>query len=248
MNLLLQGIAWLLDGRNWADTESPGLGSQLLGQLGIASASVLIAAVVAVPLGVLIGHTGRGRLVAILASNTARALPTLGLLSAVVVVLTLQPDWLTPVLPLAILGIPPLLAGVYSGFESVDRQTIDAARAMGMTEWQVITRVEAPLGLPLILGGLRATVLQIVATATLASFFGYTTVGLAVLAGPASNDYVQMIGGSLLVTALALVLDGGFALLQRLSEPRGVSRGPRSRTTTARGGGVTTTPAGTPVN
>lgn len=248
MNLILQGIAWLFDGANWVDTESPGLGSELVGQLGITAASVALAAIVAIPLGIFIGHTGRGRRIAILSSNTARALPTLGLFSAVVVYLTLQPDWLSPVLPLAVLGVPPLLAGVYAGIESVDKQTLDAARSMGMTEWQVIVRVELPLGLPLVLGGLRATVLQVVATATLASFYGFTTLGLAILAGPASNDYVQMIGGSLLVTVVALLLDGAFALLQRLSEPRGVSRGSRSRTTTARGTGITTTPAGTPVN
>ncbi|WP_375405994.1 ABC transporter permease [uncultured Amnibacterium sp.] len=247
MNLLIQGIAWLFDGANWPDTAIPGLGSQLAGQLGITGASVVLAAVVAIPLGVRIGHTGRGRLAAILASNAARALPTLGLFSAVVLLLTLEPDWLSPVIPLALLGIPPLLAGVYAGIESVDRQTVDAARAMGMTEWQIITRVELPLGAPLVIGGLRATVLQVVATATLASFYGFTTIGNTVLLGPSSNLYVPMIGGSLLVTALALALDGVFALLQRLSAPRGVSRGSRSRTTTARGRPVTTTPTGTPV-
>jgi osmoprotectant transport system permease protein len=247
MNLLIQGIAWLFDGANWPDTETPGLGSQLLGQLGITAASVILAAIVALPLGVLIGHTGRGRLAAILASNAARALPTLGLFSAVVLLLTLEPDWLSPVIPLALLGIPPLLAGVYAGIESVDRQTVDAARAMGFTEWQIITRVELPLGAPLVLGGLRATVLQVVATATLASFYGFTTIGNTVLLGPSSNLYVPMIAGSVLVTALALLLDGIFALLQRLSAPRGVSRGTRSRTTTARGRRVPTTPTGTPV-
>jgi osmoprotectant transport system permease protein len=136
---------------------------------------------------------------------------------------------------------------VYAGIESVDRQTVDAARAMGMTEWQIITKVEVPLGAPLIVGGLRAAVLQVVATTTLASFYGYTTIGNSVLQGPSSNLYIPMIGGSLLVTALALSLDGVFALLQRLSAPRGVSRGTRSRTTTARGRRATTTPTGTPV-
>ncbi|MCU1472065.1 ABC transporter permease [Amnibacterium sp.] len=247
MILLLQGVAWLLDPANWADSATPGLLSQLLGQLGITLASIVVAVVVAVPLGVLIGHTGRGRLVAIVASNAARALPTLGLFSVVVIALTLDPQWLAPVIPLALLGIPPLLAGTYAGIEAVDGQVVDAARAMGMTEWQVLLRVEIPLGAPLIVGGLRAAVLQTVATATLASFYGFTTIGNSILLGPDSNQYIPMIGGSLLVTVLALAIDGLFALLQRSSAPRGVSRGAR-RTTNAARGRFITSPAGTPIS
>ena len=249
MILLLQGIAWLFDGRNWPDTDTAGLGSQVLGQLGITLASVVVAIVIAVPLGLFIGHTGRGRLVAIVSSNAARALPTLGLFSVVVLLLTLEPDWLAPVIPLALLGIPPLLAGTYAGLESVDRQTLDAARAVGMTEWQVLLRVEVPLGAQLIIGGLRAAVLQTLATATLASFYGFTTIGDSVLLGPSSNQYIPMIGGSLLVTALALAIDALFALLQRSVDPRGVPRGSvTSTTTTARGRAVHTSPAGAPIS
>lgn len=249
MSLLLQGLAWLFDGRNWADSDGvAGLAAQLVGQLGITLASVVLAIVIALPLGLLIGHTGRGRAVAIVSSNAARALPTLGLFSVVVLLLTLEPAWLAPVIPLALLGIPPLLAGTYAGLESVDRQTVDAARAVGMTEWQILWRVEVPLGAPLIVGGLRSAVLQTVATATLASFYGFTTIGDSVLAGPSSNQYVPMIGGSLLVTALALAIDGLFAILQRSVEPRGVSRGSKhGTTTTARGRSVQTTTAGAPI-
>jgi osmoprotectant transport system permease protein len=247
MILLLQGISWLLDPANWPDAATPGLFSQLLGQLGITLASVVVAAIVALPLGVLIGHTGKGRLAAIVASNAARALPTLGLFSVVVIALTLNPDWLAPVIPLALLGIPPLLAGAYAGIESVDPQVVDAARAMGMTGWQVLLRVELPLGAPLLVGGLRAAVLQTVATATLASFYGFTTIGNSILLGPESNQYIPMIGGSLLVTVLALVIDALFALLQRSSAPRGVSRGVRRTTNTARGR-VLTDPTGTPIS
>jgi osmoprotectant transport system permease protein len=246
--LLLQGLAWMLDPRNWPDSDSPGLGSQLLGQLGITFASIVVAVVIAFPLGVLIGHTGRGRLFAIVASNAARALPTLGLYSVVVLALTLNPDWLAPVIPLALLGIPPLLAGTYAGIESVDRLTVDAARAMGMSEWQVLTRVELPLGAPLIVGGLRSAVLQTVATATLASVYGFNTLGESILLGPSANQYIPMIGGSLLVTALALVLDGLFVVLQRSVAPRGVSRGSRVRADTARGPRLTTSPTGAPIS
>jgi osmoprotectant transport system permease protein len=248
MTLLLQGLAWIFDPGNWPDVDSPGLGSQLLGQLGITFVSMVVAIVIAFPLGVLIGHTGKGRMSAIVASNAARALPTLGLYSVVVLALTLNPDWLAPVIPLALLGIPPLLAGTYAGIESVDRQTVDAARAMGMTEWQVLTKVELPLGAPLIVGGLRSAVLQTVATATLASVYGFTTLGESIFLGPSSNQYIPMIGGSLLVTALALVLDGLFVLLQRSVAPRGVSRGPREGTTTARGRRLVTSPTGAPIS
>jgi osmoprotectant transport system permease protein len=144
-----------------------------------------------------------------------RALPTLGLLTAIALYLGI--GLTAPLVALVILAVPPLLAGAYAGLESVDRQTIDAARAMGMTEWQILTRVEVPLALPIIVGGIRSSVLQVVATATVAAYVGLGGLGRYLIDGQAVSDYAQMAAGSVLVIALALALDATFAALQGLA-------------------------------
>jgi osmoprotectant transport system permease protein len=212
--------------------------------------SLVVAIVVGVPLGLFIGHTGKGRTVAIVASSAARALPSLGLLALLISVLPLV-NWLPSgylpnIIVFAVLGIPPLLAGAYSGLESVDRQTIDAARAIGMTEWQVLTKVEIPLGAGLLVGGLRSSVLQIIATVTIASLYGQVSLGTYIASGLAQHDYVQMTAGAILVAALALVADGILAIIQRFVVPRGVSRGTSKKRNAARGRGFAATP-GTPI-
>jgi osmoprotectant transport system permease protein len=189
--------------------------------------SLLVALIIAVPIGLLIGHTGRGRSAAILTGNVARALPTLGLLS--ILILLLGIGLVPPVIVFVLLAIPPLLAGAYSGVESVDRQVIDAARAVGMTELQILFRVEIPLSAALLIGGLRAASLQVIATVIVASYFSLDSLGSYIISGLSSADYVQMIAGSLLVTALALVIDGLLALVQRFVIPRGVALGTRKK-------------------
>jgi osmoprotectant transport system permease protein len=236
--LFLQAFAWILDPAHWSSVNfGPGILDELGAHLWLTLVTVLVTAVIALPIGLYIGHTGRGRRFAILLANVTRAFPTLGLLS----LLLSLPFFVTSlaqgganVLVFVLLGVPPLLAGAYAGLESIDRRTIDAARAMGHTEWQILRRVELPLAAPLILGGLRSAVLQIIASVTLVSFFGTNSLGDFILGGLASNDYVQVVAGSILVTALALLVDGLLAVLERNSRPRGVSSG-RDRTTTARG-------------
>ena len=243
--LLLQGISWIFDPVNWSTVNAgPGIAGELGAHLFLTLLSLAVAAVVAVPIGLAIGHTGRGRGAAILIGNVVRAFPTLGLLSILLLVfgLGLPPT----VLVFVLLGIPPLLAGAYAGVESVDRQTIDAARAIGMTEGQVLTRVEVPLAAPLLLGGLRSATLQIIATVTLVSNFGSDSLGQFIISGAATRDYVQMVGGSILVTVLALLADAVLALAQRFTVPRGVSRG--AGRTTARGRRVLTAPTGAPIS
>ena len=243
--LLLQGISWIFDPGNWSTVNAgPGIAGELGAHLFLTLLSLAVAAVIAVPIGLAIGHTGRGRGAAILIGNVVRAFPTLGLLSILLLVfgLGLPPT----VLVFVLLGIPPLLAGAYAGVESVDRQTIDAARAIGMTEGQVLTRVEVPLAAPLLLGGLRSATLQIIATVTLVSNFGSDSLGQFIISGAATRDYVQMVGGSILVTVLALLADAVLALAQRFTVPRGVSRG--AGRTTARGRRVLTAPTGAPIS
>ena len=221
MNLFAQAFAWIFDPGHWS--AGPDISGHLLEHLGVSGLCVLIAVVIALPVGIAIGHTGRGRGAAILISNVARALPTLGLLSILILLLGIG------VLPIAIvlviLAIPPMLAGAYAGVETVDRQTIDAARALGMTEAQIILRVEVPLALPLLIGGLRATALQVIATLGIASAFAFGGLGIYLINGLAQADYVQLLAGAILITALALIVDGILAVVQRVAVPRGVSRG-----------------------
>jgi len=205
--------AWLSDPAHWVGID--GVPSRLVEHVGYSALTVALAALVAVPLGLWIGHTGRWRGIAVAASGALRALPTLGLLTWFV--LPVGIGLTGPTLALVILAIPPLLAGTYAGVESVDRPTIDAARAQGFTEWQVLSKVEIPLALPLLVGGFRSATLQVIATATVAAYVGLGGLGRYLIDGQAYRDYPQMVGGSVLVIALALIADGVFVGAQRLS-------------------------------
>lgn len=242
--LFLQALAWIVDGEHWSDVDfGAGIAEELGDHLWLTLLSVVVTIVVALPIGLYIGHTGRGRRFAVLIANVVRAIPTLGLLSLLVILLGLGA--LPPIVVFVLLGIPPLLAGAYAGLESVDRRTVDAARATGHTEWQILLRVELPLSAPLILGGLRSSTLQIIASVALVSYFGTNSLGDFIFSGLASHDYVEVVAGSILVTALALLADGLLAVVERSARPRGVSRG-RDRTT-ARGRSLRTAPTGAPL-
>ena len=221
MNLFVQGILWVLDPAHYGGTEGidTRVGQHLLISLGVLSVSSIIA----IPLGYLIGHTGRGRSLAIGASGAIRALPTLGLL--IIIALVVNVGLLAPFIALVVLAIPSILAGAYSGFEAVDRRGIDAARAVGMTELQIVGLVEVPLGLPLLIGGLRTASLQVIATATLADYVGGGGLGHFIFLGLKTNDYPQMLAGSIIVILLAILSEVLFSIVQRLVVPRGVTAG-----------------------
>lgn len=210
-NVFVQAMQWLADGAHWEGPDAVHV--RLLEHLGYSALTVVIAAAIAWPLGLWIGHTGRLRGLAIAVTGALRALPTLGLVT--LVVLWVGIGLTGPVLALVVLAVPPLLAGAYAGLESVDRRVIDSARGLGFTEWQVLTRVEIPLALPLIVGGLRSAVLQVVSTATVAAYVGLGGLGRYVIDGIAVRDYPQTLAGSLIVVVLALVLDAVFAITQR---------------------------------
>ncbi|GGO88097.1 ABC transporter permease [Nocardioides phosphati] len=210
-NVFVGAGQWLTDSAHWSGTD--GVPARLLEHLGYTVLTVVIAAAIALPLGLWIGHTGRLRGLAVALTGSLRALPTLGLLT--LVVLWVGIGLTGPILALVVLSVPPLLAGAYAGLESVDRHTIDAARGLGFTEWQVLTRVEIPLALPLIVGGFRSAVLQVVSTATVAAYIGLGGLGTYLIEGVQIRDYPMTLAGSLVVVVLALVLDAGFALAQR---------------------------------
>jgi osmoprotectant transport system permease protein len=131
-------------------------------------------------------------------------------------------DITSPLIALTILAIPPVLAGAYAGVDSVDKGTVDAARAMGMTEFQILRKVELPLALPLVIGGLRSAMLQVIATWTVAAILPVGGLGRFLFDGLSVRAYDEMLAGSILVVVLALVTDGVFAIVQRLVVPRGV--------------------------
>lgn len=213
MSVFSDTADWLTDSAHWSGNDAIPL--RVAEHLAYTAETVAIAAVIALPLGLWIGHTGRFRGVAVSVTGAMRALPTLGVLTLIVLQLGIG---LTPaIISLVLLAIPPLLAGAYAGLESVDRQTIDAARAMGMSEWQVLFKVEIPLALSLIVGGFRSATLQVVATATVAAYIGLGGLGRYIIDGIDLNDYPRILGGSVLVIGLALFLDGVFALLQKLA-------------------------------
>lgn len=208
--------------------------------------SLLIAAAIAVPTGWAIGHTGRGRELAVGIAGAARAIPSFGLILLLVLVIgvTRKPE--AAIVTFVLLAIPSILAGAYAGIEAIDRGVIDAARAMGMTRWQLLWRVEVPLGLPLLIGGLRSAALQVVATVVIAAYVGLGGLGLYIFQGIALRRFDQMLGSALVIVALALLIDAAFALLQRVAVPRGVTahRTPDLRTTPTRRGAVMGTPIG----
>ncbi|OBG57777.1 ABC transporter permease, partial [Mycobacterium sp. E735] len=173
-------------------------------------------ALIAVPVGLVIGHTGRGTLLVVGAVNGLRALPTLGvlLLGTLLFGLGLGP----PLVALMLLGVPALLAGTYAGIANVEPTVVDAARAMGMTEARVLW-VEARNALPLILGGLRNATLQVVATATVAAYASLGGLGRYLIDGIKEREFHLALVGALMVAALALALDGLLALAVWVSMP-----------------------------
>jgi osmoprotectant transport system permease protein len=223
VNLFAEALAWLFSPDRLTDSLPLPLA---IGQhLFYTFLSVLIASAIAVPLGWRIGHTGRGREIAVGISGAARAIPSFGLLLLLVLVLGVLNKPAAAVIAFVLLAIPSLLAGAYSGLEVIDRQVLGAARAMGMTEWQVFRRVEVPLGLPLLIGGLRSATLQVVATVVLAAYANLGGLGHYIIQGINLRRFEMVLGSAIAIIALALLLDGLFALLQRFVVPRGVTAG-----------------------
>lgn len=215
MNFLQEALDYLLTAGNWPGRS--GLGVRILEHLQYTAVAVGLSALIAIPIGLAIGHTGRGSVLVVTTVNALRALPTLGVLLLAVLLWGL--GLLPPTVALTLLGIPPLLAGTYAGIANLDPRITDAARSMGMTERRVLTRVELPLALPLILGGLRTATLQVVATATVAAYASLGGLGRYLIDGIKVRQFSLALVGALLVTALALALDGLLALAVWASAP-----------------------------
>lgn len=221
MNLLADAIAWMFSDVPYAGEPS------ILRAIGVHTLytflAVALASLFAVPLGWWIGHTGRGKDVVVGLSGAARAVPSFGLLVLLVLLIgvTRKPE--AALLTYALLAFAAVLSGAYSGVASVPRDVVDASQAMGMTQWQVLTRSEVPLSLPLLVAGIRSAVLQVVATVTIGAYVGLGGLGQYIIAGIPLRRFDMVLGGALLVTALALILDGLFAFIQRAVSPKGLS-------------------------
>ncbi|HEY0474666.1 MAG TPA: ABC transporter permease [Kribbella sp.] len=210
---------YLSDPFNWSGPE--GITNRILQHIWYTAAAVGLAAVIALPVGLWIGHTRRGAFLAINLGNAARALPSLGLLM-LAVLLTGQIGFLPVLIALVALGIPPILTSTYAGLSGVDPATIDAARGMGMTGREILTKVEVPIAMPLIISGLRGATLQIVSTATIAALVSLGGLGRYVVDGLKLRDFPQMFSGALLVALLAIALDLLFVLVGRIAVSNGL--------------------------
>jgi osmoprotectant transport system permease protein len=212
-------LRWLGDPAHWQGSE--GVPARLAEHLAYALGAVLVAVVIALPLGLVIGHTGRGTVVVAGVANAVRALPILGLLTLFVLLLLpkVANDWvyLGPgEAVLVLLALPPVLTSAYAGVQNVPAAVRDAAEGMGMTGPGVLVRVELPCALPLVLSGVRAAVLQCIATATVLAVVTLGGLGRFIIDGQAQRDFPKMASGAVLVAGLALLADALLAVLGRV--------------------------------
>jgi len=218
-------VNWLIDffadPARWSGPY--GIPMRLLEHLEFSALALFLAALIAVPLGLLIGHTGRGHLVVVVSANLARAIPTLGVLVLFVLLLGTASIW-PVIIPLVLLAVPPILVNTFEGIRGVDPELRDAAYGMGLRGGQVLGQVLVPVALPLILLGLRLSAIQVVATTTVAAYTGLGGLGRFVIDGFATQDYSSVFGGSVLIVLFALVVQFGFTLVQRVTVSPGVSR------------------------
>lgn len=226
---MINYFAYLFDGSHWGFTGDASI-PVLIGQhIVYTLVTLVVASVIALPIGLFIGHTNRGAFAVITLGNLGRSLPTFGL---ILLLVTWRGIGFLPVLiSLVILAFPPLLAQTYAGIRSVDRSAVDAAVGMGMRPRQVLFSVEVPMALPLIIGGLRSALLQVVATATVAAYAALGGLGRLLVDGLNRNDYSQIFAGAVLVALLAIILDYLSAAVERAVVSPGVRepRRPRRR-------------------
>ncbi len=222
MTVVERTLAWLTDPAHWSGPGS--IPVRMAEHVEISGASLLIAVLIALPLGLWIGHSGRGAALAVNLANLWRALPSLAVIAiALPITAQIDPQLGFKVYPTVIamiaLGIPPILVNAYSGVQNVERDIVEAARGVGMSGAQVLGRVELPLAVPVIIAGITSAAIQIVATATLGAAFGFGGLGRYLIDGLSQGDIGQTVGGAVLVAALVIVTGAAFAVAQRLLTP-----------------------------
>ena len=218
MDVVTQAFQWLNDPLNWQGPD--GVLALTWAHVVVSVVAVLLAAVVALPLGLWLGHRGRGATVGVVVANTTRALPTLALLT-LLAASGLFGNTAT-VLACAVFAVPPLLSGAVTGLGDVDPDVRDAARGVGLSGARSLWSVEVPLAVPPIAAGVRTGAVQVLATVPLAALVGGRSLGTIVVEGFGTQRYGQVLAGGLLVAALCLVAEGVLAVVQRLVTPRGL--------------------------
>ena len=218
-------IAWLTDPAHWSGPN--GIPVRMIEHVAISAVSLLIAVAIALPIGLYIGHTGRFARFAVNSANVWRALPSLAVIGIVLpITAAIDPDAGFKIYPtvvaMVVLAVPPILINAYSGVAGTDRDVLEAGRGQGMSERQILRRVEIPLAVPVIATGARSAAIQVVATATLGAVFGFGGLGRYLVNGISQNDKGQIFGGVVLVAALVLVTELIFAVAQRRLTPRGL--------------------------
>ena len=200
--------------------DNPGLiWEKVLQHLQLSAAAIGVALLIAIPTGVILGHLHKGSFLAINAANIGRALPSLALISIGLGFLGV--GFVNVMVAMVILAVPPLITNAYVAVDQVDPDAVEAARGMGMTPFEVLTRVELPLAVPLIFAGLRTATVYVIATATLASIAGGTGLGDIILNQP-TYRVRGVIGGAIAVAALAFAAEAVLAVIQRAVTPRGM--------------------------
>jgi osmoprotectant transport system permease protein len=219
VNVVNEVLAWLTDPAQWSGPD--GIPIRTLQHLWYSVLATAIAAAVALPIGVYIGHTGRGAIVAVNLTNLGRAIPSLGI---IILMFTIFGFGIAPILvTLFALAIPPIVTNSYIGVRSVDPDVREAAEGMGMRGRQVLWRVELPMAMPLIMAGIRTSAVQVVATATLAAFVGLGGLGRYLIDGLAQRDLAEVVGGAILVAVLSLVTELLLGRVQTLVVSKGLT-------------------------
>jgi osmoprotectant transport system permease protein len=218
-------VTWLNDPLNWSGPS--GVLARLVEHLGMSAVAVLLAAAVALPVGVWLGHARRGGGVAVVLANASRALPTLALL----LIFASTPIGFgnrATVVAAAVFAVPPILTNAYTGIVGVDPDVRDAARGMGLTPRRSLLQMELPLAVPLVAAGLRTAVVQVIATVPLAALVGGGGLGTIIVSGFANRQFGQVLAGAVLVTVVCLLAEAVLAVAQRAVTPAGL-RGGRVR-------------------
>jgi osmoprotectant transport system permease protein len=227
MEFLAEVWAWYVDPANWTGNNSIPL--RLWEHVSLSVASLLAGLAIALPLGMYIGHTGRGARAVVAISNIGRAVPSLGWLGIAYPIGTALFQrggigFLPAFIGLVALAVPPVVTNTYAGLRDVDADLREAGRGMGMRELELLMRVEVPVALPVILAGIRVSAVAVVATAPLAALVGGGTLGSYILQGLALSDEVRVFAGAVLVALLAIITELTLALVQRRAVSPGLSR------------------------
>jgi osmoprotectant transport system permease protein len=218
MSTLANVLRWFLDPAHWSGSD--GIPTRLVQHIQLSAECVLIGALIALPIGILLGHYGRFGNLAINVSNVGRAVPSFGILVIAFQIFGLGD--LPIIISLTALAIPPMVTNSYVALREVDADIKEAARGMGYREFAQVLRVELPLAVPLIMAGVRTSAVQVVATATLAALIAGGGFGRYVIDGLDQQDYTKLFAGAILVALLALATELALAALERVLVPRGI--------------------------